>query len=80
MANGRRGKFVFLLKGGPTLSTRIQVGDHGETSEHAWQLYRGVDADGWYWVSPAPILRAYLLNQGVFADLLRVVTGDEFKP
>ena len=77
---GRREKLVYLLKGGPTLTTRITTGEHGKTAIRTQQLYRGVDSDGWYWVSDGPIRRAYRLNQEVFGDLLSAVTGDEFKP
>ena len=75
---GKREKIVYLIAGGPTMTTRIQVGDGGETEERAHRFYRGVDAEGWYWVSPSPIRRAYPLTQEVFADLLSAVSGHEF--
>lgn len=76
---GRREKLVYLLKGGPTLTTRIATGAHGETAERTQPLYRGVDTEGWYWVSAGSIRRAYRLNKEVFGDLLSAVTGDEFR-
>lgn len=75
---GKREKVVYLSAGGPTMAMRTQVGDGGETEESTRRLYRGVDAEGWYWVSPSPIRRAYPLTQEVFADLLSAVSGHEF--
>lgn len=76
---GRREKIVYLSEGGPTITTRIQVGNEGAAEESTHRLYRGVDAEGWYWVSPPPIRRAYLVTREVFIDLLSAVSGHEFK-
>lgn len=79
-ALGRREKLVYLLEGGPTLTTRMEAGVDGEVAERTKRLYRGVETDGWYWVTPGPIRRAYLLNRDVFADLLSAVADDGFQP
>lgn len=75
---GKQEKIVYLSAGGPTMMTRIQVGDGGEAEESTRRLYHGVDAEGWYWVSPSPIRRAHPLTQEVFTDLLSAVSGHEF--
>jgi len=62
---GKREKIVYLTAGGPTITTRIQVGCGGKAEESSRRLYRAVDAEGWYWVSPSPIRRAYPLTQEV---------------
>lgn len=76
---GKREKIVYLNEGGPTMTTRIQVGTDGASEESTRKLYRGVDAEGWFWVSPSPIRRAYPITREVLADLLSAVTGHEFK-
>lgn len=76
---GKREKIVYLNEGGPTIAMRIQAGVDGAAEESTRKLYRGVDAEGWYWVSPLPIRRAYRITQEVFSDLLSAVTGHEFK-
>lgn len=76
---GKREKIVYLNAGGPTMTTRIQVGTEGAAEESTRKLYRGVDAEGWFWLSPSPIRRAYPITPEVFADLLSAVTGHEFK-
>jgi hypothetical protein len=73
---GKREKIVYLSAGGPTMTMQVQV---GEAEESTRRLYRGVDAEGWYWVSPHPIRRAYPLTCEVFADLLSAVSGHEFQ-
>ena len=79
-AYGRREKLVYLLEGGPTLTTNAEVGVGGEAAERTRRLYRGVEVDGWYWVTPGPIRRAHLLDPEIFADLLSAVSGDGFQP
>lgn len=75
---GKREKIVYLNEGGPTLTTGT-VGADGACEKSTRKLYRGVDAEGWFWVSPSPIRRAYPVTREVFADLLSAVTGHEFK-
>lgn len=75
---GKREKIVYLSAGGPTMTTCIRVGDGCEIEESTHKIYRGVDAEGWYWVSPSPIRRAHPLTREVFADLLSAVSGHEF--
>lgn len=75
---GKREKIVYLSVGGPIMTIRGQVGEGGVAEESTHRLYRGVDAEGWYWVSPSPIRRAYPLTQEVFKDLLSAVSGHEF--
>jgi len=77
---GKREKIVYLSEGGPVMTTRIHVGTDGATEESTRKLYRGVDAEGWFWVSPSPLRRAFPITKEVFADLLSAVTGHEFKP
>ncbi len=75
---GKREKIFYLSGGGPKVQMRLR-GGKGETIEESTRpLLRGVSDDGWYWVSPAPIRRAYPLTQEVFMDLLSAVSGHEF--
>ena len=76
---GKREKIVYLNEGGPTMTTRIQVGTDGTSEQGIRKLYRGVDTEGWFWLSPSPIRRAYPISREVLADLLSAVTGHEFK-
>jgi hypothetical protein len=76
---GKQEKIIYLNEGGPTLSMRVQGSTEAIAVESARKLYRGVDAKGWYWISPSPIRRAYPITQEVFGDLLGAVTGHEFK-
>lgn len=76
---GKREKIVYLSEGGPTITMRIHEGDKGKAEESPRRLYRGVEVDGWYWVSPPPLRRAYLITREVFMDLLSAVSGHEFK-
>lgn len=75
---GRQEKIVYLSAGGPSITTRIQVGEEGKSEESARRLYHGVGAEGWYWVAPYPLRRAYPVTQEVFIDLLSAVSSHEF--
>lgn len=75
---GKREKIVYLSTGGPTITTSIQGGDGSGGEVITRSLYRGVEAEGWYWVSPSPIRRAYSLTPEVFVDLLSAVSDHEF--
>lgn len=76
---GKQEKIVYLNEGGPTMTTSFRIGADGKAEESTHKLYRGVDVEGWYWVSPSPIRRAFLITEEVFADLLSAVTNHEFK-
>lgn len=75
---GKQEKIVYLSAGGPSITTRIQVGEGGESEESTRRLYHGVGAEGWYWVAPYPLRRAYPVTQEVFVDLLSAVSGHAF--
>lgn len=76
---GKREKFAFLSEGGPSITTRQQTAPDGGFVERTRKLYHGVDAEGWYWVTPGPISRAYPVSKEVFIDLLRAVTGYDYE-
>lgn len=75
---GKREKVVYLHKGGPTITTTVFTSDNSKSESRTSTIYRGVDAEGWYWVSPAPIRRAFLLTEDIFFDLLSAVSSYEF--
>lgn len=75
---GKQEKISYLSAGGPTITTRIQVGEGSIAEERIQKLLRGVEAEGWYWISPFPLRRAYPLSQEVFVDLFSAVSGHEF--
>lgn len=75
---GKQEKIVYLSAGGPSITTRIQEGENGPMHEHTRLLYRGIEQEGWYWVSPAPIHRGYPLTLEIFKDLLSAVSGYEY--
>lgn len=76
---GKREKFAFLSEGGPSITTRQQTAPDGLFVERTLKLYQGVDAEGWYWVKPGSISRAYPVSKEVFIDRLRVVAGYDYE-
>ena len=76
---GKREKIVYLSAGGPTMATRISVGENGSVEQSSRPMLRGVEGEGWYWISPFPLRRAYPLTREVFVDLLGAVSGHDFQ-
>ena len=74
---GKREKIVYLSAGGPAIITNIQASVGDEKVEKPYQFYRGVDSEGWYWVAPFPLRRAYPITKEIFLDLLSAVSGHE---
>jgi hypothetical protein len=75
---GKREKIVYLSQGGPVLTSRIQIGADGPVEESSRPLLRGIEREGWYWVSPYPMRRAFPLTREVWVDLLNAVSGHGF--
>lgn len=59
---------VYLLQGGPSITSEIKAGDFKEQSHRFY--FKGVEKDGWYWVGNPTIKRAYPFNEQMFFDLL----------
>ncbi|BAO80065.1 hypothetical protein SRAA_0211 [Serpentinimonas raichei] len=72
-------KIVYLSAGGPVIGTRIQAVENGPVEQSSHTMLRGVEGEGWYWVSPFPLRRAYPLTREVFVDLLGAVSGHDFQ-
>ncbi len=69
-----RRKLVYLTAGGPTLTMRLGLGGPAGVPEGRAML-RDVATDGWYWLAPPPTAPARLLDDALFRQLLRDVSG-----
>lgn len=66
---------VNLNKGGPSITTRVTVGDHAESSTRFF--YQGIDEAGWYWIEKRHSKRGIRFSKELFLNVLSEVSGYE---